>query len=150
LEMFKNFKENKALKRQRNLADDHAERLSDRLAQFQTVIEIQAEALSRKDAEMDAFVAKLHATMGVPVSTEEDTFESLRTQRAHADLYRNIRAVLAGRYDADDALMRRLACAMGCSQWDSGSLVRRASNLAVGNRKLELDLAQARARIEEE
>lgn len=143
--MFEN-KVNKKLKRERDVATQQNEALSDHLHNHQQTIEVMGEALERKDKQLMEFVDRIHETLGgdVTPTCESETLDALRETRAHADLYRNIRKVLAGQYDAEEALCKRLACALGCSQWDAETLIRRASNLGVSNRQLTGELASSR------
>lgn len=148
--MFKN-KADKALIRERDLAREQSTLMSDHLANHQSQIEIMAEVIEKKDKQILDFISRIHETIGgdMTPTTEDETLAILREQRAHADLYRNIREVLAGRYDADASLLRNLACALGCSQFDSDSVIRRGSSLAVSNRQMKSDLANAAKRIVE-
>ena len=131
------------------------EGLSNQLALSQTHIEVAAEALDHKDAEMFALIEKLHQTMGGKRTpkNESEALERLREMRAHADLYLSIREVLAGRFTADKALLRRLACSLGTAQMDVDTVMARAgqmTNVMAVNRQLSAKVERLEREIEDE
>lgn len=129
-------------------------KLSDRLFEFQTQIEVMGEALEMAEKRMLRFIDQLHNTMGgasVP-TCEAEALDALRFIRGRADKYVAIREVLAGRFDPDQAILRRIACAVGTSQLDIESVIKRAGQLSQVNSKnaeLTRDLVRARQEIEE-
>ena len=144
----------KRLLDENNTLREQNEQLSKHCADHQTYVEVAAEALERKDQELMAFIHKLHNTMGgehVP-TCEAEALEALRLIRGRADKYLAIREVLAGKFDPDQAILRRIACSVGTSQLDIDSVVERAgelSNVHVKNAEMFRELVEARRRIEE-
>lgn len=132
---------------------DQNEQLSTRCAEHQTHVEVANEAMNRNEAALMEFLRRLHHTMGgkKEPTCEEDTIADLRRIRAQSDMYLNIRAMLAGRFNADEALVRRIACAVGTSMLDVDSVVERAGQLSqvhAENIRLNQELEKAQRRIE--
>lgn len=111
------------------------DKMSDRLAEFQIQIEVAAEALAQKDAELFEFIERLHNTMGglTRPTCESDALDRLRVIRAQADKYVVIRDALAGRIDPDAMLIRNLACAMGTAELNAVAIIARAQTLVKTN-----------------
>lgn len=128
--------------------------MSERLHEMQVTVEVQSEALTQKDVELMEFVHKLHETMGGEkrLNSEADALARLRELRGNSDTYLAIRAVIRGNYDPDAELLRRLACAVGTSQLDVDSVIRRAAQLSTAltkNAGLQYELRNAKSLIEE-
>jgi hypothetical protein len=106
--------------------------LEKRLYEMQTTVEVQSDALNQKDVALMEFVHKLHETMGgeKKLTCEEDALARLRVLRDQSDRYLAIRSVIRGDYDAEEALLKRLACSLGCSQFDVENVIKRAGVLA--------------------
>lgn len=130
------------------------EKLSDRLAEFQIQIEVMGEVLEQKDQRMMEFIDQLHNTMGgerAP-TCEAEALNDLRMIRARSDMYVAIREVLAGRFSPDQAILRRIAGAVGTSQLDIESVVNRAGQLSQvhsENAGLRRDLVLAKQEIDD-
>lgn len=130
------------------------EQLSQRCAEHQTTVEVAIAAMERKDKELMEFIHKLHNTMGgdsVP-TCEAEALAQLRVIRGRADKYLAIREVLAGRFNPDEHVLRRIACAVGTSHLDLDSVVERAGQLSqvhVKNAELFRELTEANQRIDE-
>jgi hypothetical protein len=118
--------------RERATAIAERDAMADRLAEFQTQIEVAAQALDRKDSELFEFIGKLHNTMGGATrpTCESEAMDRLRVIRAQADKYLAIRDALSGNLDVDATLLKRLACAMGTAELDVESVIGRANALA--------------------
>lgn len=132
--------------------------LSDRLAEFQTQVEVAAEALTRKDVELLEFISRLHETMGgidgsrSAPKNEAEALDDLRDIREGADQYMAVLDVINGVFDADEHLLKRMACAAGCSQWDADTVIKRVGYLAAmqsTNAGLQRELAASRGKVEE-
>lgn len=106
--------------------------MEERLHEHQVQIEVMGEALTRKDDEMLAFVHRLHETMGgdQKLMCEGDALARLRVLRSQSDQYTAIMDAVNGRYCADIALRKRLACSLGCAQFDADTITKRAIQLA--------------------
>lgn len=145
--IMKFFRLNKQLKQVAALRDA----MSDRLHEAQVQIEVMAQALDQKDAELMAFVGRLHENMGgeLRLESEGDALARLRVIRAQAEMFTAIMDVIEGRYDADQALLKRVACALGISQFDVNSVISQAGRLA-GAHSRELALIHKVKQLEEE
>lgn len=124
------------------------------LLNAQRTVEVMGASLTQKDNAFIEFIDQIHNVMGgtMRITSEADAMKRLRELRAHADQYVAIREVLAGRFDPDAQLLKQIACAAGCSQFDIDSLRNRVSHLAgvLGeNVKLSNELRAAKAKIEE-
>jgi hypothetical protein len=132
--------------------------MGERLHEHQTQIEVMAEALNQKDVAMLEFIGKLHENMGGTrtLKTEDEALARLRTIRAAADRYYAIIDMMRGDYDADAALLKRVACALGTADFESNHIINRAGYLAAAHSreqalKRELDEAGTEiAELEEE
>lgn len=128
--------------------------MGDRLHDHQVQIEVMGEALTRKDDDNLAFVHRLHETMGgdQKLMCEGDALARLRVLRGQSDKYLDMVAAMRGDYDAEGALLRRLACALGCAQFDLDTIVKRAAQLASElpkNVKLTRELEEKRQKVED-
>ena len=129
-------------------------RMSDRLHEHQTQIEVMSEALNQKDTNMLELVGRLHENMGgtrVP-KNEDDALVRLRSIRAQADRYQEIIAMVHGEYDADNALLKRVACALGTADFEVNHIISRAGHLAAAHSRelaLKRELAEAKTEIAE-
>ena len=82
---------------------------------------------------------------------EEQALDRMRRIREKSDKYQAICEVMAGNFDADEHLLKRLACAVGCSQFDVETVVARAGQLAAVNATnagLQRELAGERQKVE--
>lgn len=142
---------NKRLKRERDEAVRQAEQMGAQLENHQRTIEVMGEALTEKDTASAEFVGRLHETMGgaQALTCEGDALARLRVLRAHADQYIAIRDVLAGRFDPSVAVLKRVACAVGCAQFDVETVVERAGQIAQANTASKRELATAMGRVDE-
>lgn len=116
----------------------------------QAQIEVMNMAVEREAQKTVDFIGRLVHTMGEgyggEISDEAGTLAQLRVIRGRADKYVAIRDVLAGRFDPDDWLLKRLACALGTSQVDQKSVIERAGVLATANvraAQMEVELRKA-------
>lgn len=135
-------------------ADAMRNAMSERLHEAQVRIEVMAKALEQKDEALMEFVGKLHENMGgeLKLTCEADAMARLRVIRAQAERYTAIMDVIDGRYDADEALLKRVACALGTSQFDVNSIISQAGHLAgvmSKNAELTLRVAKMQQEIEE-
>lgn len=139
--------------RERATAIAQRDAMSNRLAEFQTQIEVAAQALDKKDIELFHFISRLHNTMGgeTQPANESEALDRLRVIRAQADKYLAIRDALAGSLDVDAVLLKRLACAMGTSEIDCEAVIGRANALAkvhVTNGELNRENERLRAEVD--
>ena len=130
------------------------DQMSERLAEHQTQIEVMAEALNKKDADLLAFVDRLHENMGgeLKLDSEAAALSRLRVIRGQAERYTAIMDMIHGDYDADAALLKRVACALGTADFEVNHIISRAGHLAAAHvRELALkrELADAKQEIEE-
>ena len=143
---------------------ERAEMLADELAEvrWKLVVARRAEVLERgrvvqvEDARVEQ-LRELARTAGmldekVEGATFDEVRECVRIVRVLAEKMRLLQSVLAGEFEADEALLRKLAAGFGMSTWAVKDVVARGSVLAgaLGREKaLERELGKARARIEE-
>lgn len=128
--------------------------MSEQLYTHQRTIEVMADTLEQKDAALLEFVGRLHENMGgeLKLTCEGDALARLRVIRAQAERYTAILDMIHGSYDADEALLKRVACALGTSQLDVNSIISRAGHLAGAQSKnieLTLKIAEMQQEIEE-
>lgn len=140
------------LKAALKISDDQINDLGDRLVEQQTRIELMQVEIVTKDEEYLKFISELHEHMGESVTGRDHTLQYVAGLRAQAETMQTIQIMLAGQYDADAALLRRLACAMGTSHMDLNSVVQRAgvlSQVNVRNAELERLVRQKEDKIDE-
>ena len=140
------------LKKKLQISNEQVDALGDRLMEHQTRIELMQVEIVTKDEEYLLFIAELHEHMGRSVSGREHTLQYVANLRAQAETMQSIKAILAGQYDADAALLRRLACSMGTSHMDVDSVVQRAgvlSQVNVRNAEMERTVRQKQDTIDE-
>lgn len=120
------------VRKQLSELNDLLDAMGDKLHDHQVQIEVMGEALTQKDNDMLAFVHRLHETMGgnQKLTCEGDAMARLRVLRSHSDQYIAIMDVVNGNYCADFTLRKRIACSLGCAQFDTETIVKRASHLA--------------------
>ena len=129
------------------------DQMSERLAEHQTQIEVMAEALNKKDADLLAFVDRLHENMGgeLKLDSEAAALSRLRVIRGQAERYTAIMDMIHGDYDADAALLKRVACALGTADFEVNHIISRAGHLAAAHSRemaLKRELADAKTEIE--
>jgi len=146
------FKTNKRLKADLQVAQAEADSLSARLSEFQTQVEVAGEALQLKDLEFVSFLHELQEAIGGEFTTRESALDCIRRIRAKGDLMQTIFDVIDGAFEPDAELLRRVACALGTSQLDVGSVLAQANGLgSVQAKNIELfrQLRTAQVRVAE-
>lgn len=126
------------------------EQLSERCEEHRVTASVATEAMEK---EISAFVLHLHEAIGgeVPPTNEGELLEVIRRVREDADSYRAIRDVMGGKFKPDVMLLKRIACAVGTSQFDAETVIGRAGILSgahVKNAELFRELTVANQKIE--
>lgn len=68
--------------------------------------------------------------------TTELLLRRLTELRSSQDTMHQVWKVMTGIYDADQALLRRLACALGTSELDEAAVIRRASQMNLNTNRI--------------
>jgi hypothetical protein len=146
----------KLFKRWREMmkAAEQLDAMSERLFEAQTQIEVMADALEQKDKALLEFVGRLHENMGgdLKLDSEAAALSRLRVIREQAERFTAIMDVVEGRYGADEQLLKRVACALGTSNFSAANVISRASQLAGAHLKviqLERQVASMQQELDE-
>lgn len=139
-------------------AETENDRLSDRLHEMQTTVEVQAQAMQRDAAELEQHIGRLRDAVGDPkAETEAEVLASIRANRELAERVRLFNDVVQGRFDADVQLRRRLACALGVATFDERELINRAgvlggfrSRALMVEHELRQQIADLKERLDDE
>ncbi len=128
--------------------------MEERLMEHQATVEVMADALEQKDVALGDFILELHEGMGGEVVPKNKgaTLERLRQIRDGYDRYTAIREVMAGMYSMEAGFLKRLACALGCAQWDVETILGRAGILSgahVKNAELYRELTLEKQKVRE-
>ena len=123
------------LREEARKADAAADALSNQCAMHQASAEVAQEGAMKYRAEFLEFANEIIGATGQEFDDLNKVADYVRDMRRKVDKYHHIINVMNDKFNPDEQLLRRMACALGTSQLDPNTVIARVDDLTTIKRE---------------